>query len=197
MTTSNEDFINIVKEECRDNGISCYLRKGKYVKMSDNVKCGGWFDEDKKELVVAMGHIDSMGILVHEYSHMHQSIENIPIWKPSLEGCDKMDKWLSGKTVRNIDFYIDAVKYMELDNEKRSAKIIKKLGLDIDLDMYIKKANAYIHFYNWIKKTRRWSTPKNSPYKNPNLLSVMSTKFNMDYDTLPKKVEQVFKDENI
>jgi hypothetical protein len=45
--------------------------------------------------------------------------------------------------------------------------------------------------------TRRWSTPKNSPYKNEKVLGVMSTKFNMNYNKMSKKVFKVFKEENI
>jgi DNA polymerase-1 len=57
--------------------------------------------------------------------------------------------------------------------------------------------NSYIYFYNRIKKTRRWSSPSNSPYKNSKLLAVMPDKFQKTYKTTPKKIQRVFEKENI
>jgi hypothetical protein len=62
---------------------------------------------------------------------------------------------------------------------------------------YVKKANAYVQFYNWMLVTRKWSKPNNSPYKNKNLVAAMSNKFNMKYDSLSPKLEKIFKTENI
>jgi hypothetical protein len=194
---SNLQFIEHVKKECKKFNIKCSLRSGKYVKLSNSIRCGGWFDDEKKELVVAMGREDFMEILVHEYSHMQQSIEDVPCWRPGADSCAILDEWLNGKNVPNINSHIDNVRIMELDNEKRSVQLIKKYGLNIDLDLYIKKANAYMHFYNWLKESRKWSSPNNSPYKNANILNMMSTKFNMKYDVLPLKIKKVFIQENI
>ena len=81
---------------------------------------------------------------------------------------------------------------MELDNERRTAKLIKKWKLSIDLKDYIKKANAYIHFYNWMFHTRKWSSPTNSPYTNADIQAVMSTRFDMNYEELTPKVYEAF-----
>lgn len=86
---------------------------------------------------------------------------------------------------------------LELDNEKRSVKIIKKYGLSVDVDEYIQKANAYVHFYNYMKISRRWSKANNSPYTNPVLYPQMSTKFNMNYRTLEPWIEKIFREQNI
>jgi hypothetical protein len=105
--------------------------------------------------------------------------------------------WLDGKNIRNIDKHIAVARDLELDNEKRSVKVIKKFNLKVDLENYVRKANAYVIFYNWLRKTRKWSKPNNSPYKNENVKSAMSTKFNMNYKTLSPRLEKIFREENI
>jgi hypothetical protein len=190
-------FIEYVKGECKKYGVKCKLRPTKYVKMDGNVKCSGWFDEEVPELVVAMNRPDWIEILAHEYGHLTQWRENAPIWKEAVKSLPKVWGWLDGTNVRNIEKHIGVSRDLELDNEKRAVKIIKKFELKVDLEHYVKKANAYVQFYNWMLKTRKWSKPNNSPYKNKNLVEAMSSKFNMKYDTLTPKLEKIFKTENI
>jgi hypothetical protein len=190
-------FIEYVKEECKKYGVKCKLRPVKYVKMDGNVKCSGWFDEEVPELVVAMNRPDWIEILAHEYGHLTQWRENAPIWKEAVKSLPKVWGWLDGENVRNIQKHIGVSRDLELDNEKRAVKIIKKFELKVDLEHYVKKANAYVQFYNWMLITRKWSKPKNSPYKNKNLVEAMSSKFNMRYDTLTPKLEKIFRTENI
>ena len=77
--------------------------------------------------------------------------------------------------------YIGYTRDLELDNEKRAVRMIRKWKLSVDVDKYIKGANAYIHFYNWMGYTRRWSKPTNSPpyisrttAKSVSLLSIVT-----------------------
>ena len=190
-------FIQFVKDECRKYGVKCKLRPTKYVKMDGNVKCSGWFDEEVPELVVAMNRPDWIEILAHEYGHLTQWRESAPIWKEAVKSLPKVWGWLDGENVRNIAKHIGVSRDLELDNEKRAVKIIKKFELKVDLVHYVKKANAYVQFYNWMLVTRKWSKPKNSPYKNKNLVNAMSNKFNMKYDYLTPKLEKIFRTENI
>jgi hypothetical protein len=165
--------------------------------MDGNVKCSGWFDEEVPELVVAMNRPDWIEILAHEYCHLTQWVEGAPIWKKAEVSLGKVWEWLDGKNHRNIETHIGVARDLELDNEKRAVKIIKKFELKVDLENYVKKANAYVQFYNWMLVTRKWSKPNNSPYKNKNLVAAMSNKFNMKYDSLSPKLEKIFKTENI
>jgi len=190
-------FIQFVKDECKTYGVKCSLRPSKYVKMDGNVKCSGWFDEEVPELVVAMNRPDWIEILAHEYGHLTQWVEQVPIWKKAEVSLGKVWEWLDGKNCRTIEKHIAVARDLELDNEKRAVKIIKKFELKVDLVHYVKKANAYVQFYNWMLVTRKWSKPKNSPYKNKNLVDAMSNKFNMKYDYLTPKLEKIFRTENI
>jgi hypothetical protein len=196
--TRNEiKFIEHVKRECKKHDFKCSLRPVKYVKLTENIKCSGWFDEDTKMLVVSMNRPDWIEILAHEYSHFTQYIDQIPQWKKSSVSLGYLDDWLNGKKIKNIEYHIDNCRDLELDNEKRSVKLIKKFNLNVDLNNYVRKANAYLHFYNYIKISRRWSKPDNSPYKNKVVKSAMSTRFNMNYNNLSPRLEKIFREQNI
>jgi hypothetical protein len=192
MNKNAKDFIKFVKSECKSNGIKCDLRNTKYVKLSGNIKCSGYFDEEGPALVCSMNRPDSLEILAHEFGHFTQWIEQIDLWKAVNTSMPLVDDWLSGEEVPNIKKHLAVCRDLELDNEKRAVKIIKKFDLDIDIDRYIKKANAYIFFYTRLLATRKWCTPKNSPYSNNKIIEVMPTYFRRDYSIIPKKIEIIF-----
>jgi len=197
MTQKELNFIEFVKNQCFEYGVKCRLKNVTYVKLSGNIKCSGYFDSEVPELVVAMNRKDWIEILVHEYCHLTQWVEQIPLWNKSATSLGKIDIWLSGGEVKSINRHLGVARDLELDNEKRSVALIKEWGLKVDVEHYIQKANAYVQFYNYMGITRRWSKPGNSPYSNENLINEMPDKFNMNYKKMSKKVEKVFKQENI
>jgi hypothetical protein len=197
MNKKAKDFIKHVKSECKKYGIKCDLRKTKYVRLSGNIKCSGYFDEDEPALVCSMNRPDSLEILTHEFGHFTQWIENIDLWKKSMTSMPMVDEWLGGKDVPNIKKHLAVVRDLELDNEKRAVKLIKKFDLDIDIDTYIKKANAYVFFYTRLLATRKWATPQNSPYKNKRIIESMPAYFRKDYSKIPKRLETIFIEENL
>ena len=197
MEKKTKEFIKYVKGECKKYGVKCDLRNTKYVKLSGNIKCSGYFDEDQPALVCSMNRPDALEILAHEFGHLTQWVEQIDIWKKCMVSMPLVDEWLAGKDIPNIKKHLAVTRDLELDNEKRAVKIIKKFDLDIDIDNYIRKANAYVFFYTRLLATRRWATPANSPYSNKRLIGVMPKYFRKDYSTLPKKIEKVFIEENL
>jgi hypothetical protein len=48
-----------------------------------------------------------------------------------------------------------------------------------------------------MRKTRRWCSPNNPPYRNKNIVAAMPTTFRGKYDKLPKRFEKLFEQENI
>jgi hypothetical protein len=52
-------------------------------------------------------------------------------------------------------------------------------------------------FYNWLKQTRKWSNPNNTPYGNKRIVAAMPTNFKLDYSKLPKRFEKLYREENI
>lgn len=197
MTAKERRFVKYVRKKCKEYGVKCDLRRSKYVSLSDNIKCSGYFDESEPTLVVALNRPDWLQILVHEYCHLTQWVENCKVWVDGCEGVTKVDYWLQGENVKDIKKYLALSRDLELDNEKRSVELMKKWQFNIDIDEYIRKANAYIMFYNYLFYTRRWSDPKNSPYTNQNIISKMSNKFNMRYKSMSEKYKKLFQNENI
>ena len=199
MTKKTKLFIDHIKAECEKYGVTLQLRHVKYLKISNSIKCSGYFDESDRTIVCATNTRNWLEILVHEYAHMTQWLDDCREWSKMVkkDSVSKMDMWLSGYEVKDYKKHIDIVKYLELDNEKRSVQIIKKFGLEIDIDDYIRKANAYVQFYNHIKTTRRWSKPHNSPYTNKMVIGQMSNTFRMNYRKMSKKVSLVFEKSGI
>jgi hypothetical protein len=196
-TLLEKEFLRFVKDQCKKYGIKCKLKNVSYLKLSGNIKCSGYFCETEKVLAVAMDRADWIEILAHEYCHLTQWVDGVDVWKKGCTGLVKMDNWMNGSRVRDIKKYLGYVRDLELDNEKRAVALIKKWGLDVDLDMYIKKANAYVQFYNYIYHTRKWSNPKNSPYSNSVVVDAMSNKFNMKYSDMSNRVFKLFTQEKI
>ena len=195
--TATQQFVKHVRTECKTHGIKFVLKRSKNVVTPDKIKCVGYFDTDsKKELVVAGGDRNWLLTLVHEYGHLTQWVEGCKEWKDT-EKIDNIDDWLNGIDVPNPKKALAKTRDLELDNEKRSVKLIKKWELPIDIKVYIQKANAYVQFYNYIYYTRRWATPTNSPYRNPAIYGKMPTTFRMNYKTLSKKHMKVFEDSGI
>jgi len=146
-----------------------------------------------------MGKEDGLSILVHEYCHLTQWQDGFHLWKKAARAIPVIDEWLDGKYKRPdvLDRAFEISIGLELDNERRSVKMIKKWGLSIDTTDYVKRANAYLQFYNWLRKTRKWSKPGNQPYNNKRLVEAMPETFRMNYSKLPKKFETIYREENI
>lgn len=189
-------FLRHVRRVCEELDIKLDLRRARKIKLSPTIACSGYFDEESRVLAVAMKAPDALGILVHEYCHLTQYLDYLDgkfrLWKSATNALGKLDAWLSGEPITNLKRVITYSRELELDNEKRSVAMIQKWNLPVDLDDYIKKANAYVLFYNWMHKTRKWSVPSNTPYTNPLVLDTMSSKFNMKYTTLSRNVHKAF-----
>lgn len=192
MTSNDRKFVQYVKEQCALYGIKCVIRPVKYVKLSRNIQCGGWFDESEKVLVCASNRPDFLQILVHEFSHLTQWVEKCKPWVRGINGIGYVDEWLSGKDVPNIRKHLAYSRDLELDNEKRSVKHIKKFNLSIDVEDYIRRANAYVLFYNRLFITRKWATNKNSPYSNPLIYNKMPKTFRVNYTSSCSKYNKIF-----
>jgi len=197
FTEKQKEFVKFVKSECKKYGIKCDLRRGAYVKLSGNIKCSGFFDSDNKRLVVGMKNELAFDILVHEFCHLTQWAEQCEPWVNVGDSLNIVDEWLSGKDVDDIELHMGRARDMELDNEKRSVKMLKKFGFDDMVENYTRRANAYIQFYNYMLFSRRWSSPGNSPYKNERIIEAMSPKFNMKYGSLTPKLKKIFEQEGI
>ncbi len=196
-------FINDLKTITTKEGVKLLLSPEKGVEyVGGGFICNGYFDSDGKTLACALGKDVSQWliILLHESCHMDQWLDQVPAWTENL-GMENIDKWLGGDDnvdMNLIDEEIRTSMLVELDCEKRTVEKIKKYNLDsiINIDEYIQKSNAYILFYLWLRKNRRWYTIGKEPYNQAIVVSSMPKTFNIDYNTLEPNIEKVF-DENL
>jgi hypothetical protein len=199
-TKNDKAFIQHVKDECKRLGVKNHIKDVKYVKLSPTIRCSGYFDDgDEPILAASMGKDDGLEILVHEYCHLTQWQDGFHLWKKAGRALPVIDEWLEGKYKRpqTLNKAFEIAIGLERDNEMRSVRMINEWGLSIDTDKYIKRANAYLMFYNWLKQSRKWSKPGNQPYNNKRLVAAMPANFKMDYSKLPKKFERIYREENI
>lgn len=199
IITYNKDidnFIDFVRNDCKENKIEILFSLKSYViSEAENIKSNGFFCDVTKKLAVAirMSQDKWLKTFVHEYSHMQQWLKNKKLWKNGSIGCEKSFDWLLGNIeLKNPGKYLDMIKNLELDCEKRAVKNIKRFNLPLDVSMYIKSANCYVHFYNFMKQSRKWYKIGHEPYRNKNLIDLMPDNFDMDYSKIPKNSLKYF-----
>jgi hypothetical protein len=195
--SNSRQFVKYVREQCKLHGVKLTLKKSRYLILSDNARCSGYFDDEARELVVAGNHPEYLSILVHEFAHLTQWVDNCEPWRKLGDSLVKIHDWLGGKEVKGIKRALAKARDLELDNEKRSVKIIKEWNLSIDIKLYTQKANAYVQFYNWMYYTRRWCTVKNSPYRNKKIYTNMPTIFKMNYEEMSEKYKKLYQEAGI
>ena len=192
-------FIEDLKIYTKENNIKLVLSPEKGVKFSEGgILCNGYFDDITSTLACALGKDVSqwLVILLHESCHMDQWIEKVPEWTENV-GMDNIEKWLNGDdsvNMNNIDNEIRTSIIVEVDCEKRTVEKIKKYGLDsiINIDEYIQKSNAYVLFYLWMRKNRKWYTIGKEPYNIPDVVNVMPKTFDIDYTILDPNIEKEY-----
>lgn len=185
-------FIESVRNQCKENNIKFTLVNKKSV-LCDGTSCVGYFTSDPPELVCTTKRADFIPILVHESCHMDQWLED----PRPFEEDDVLDLWLGGKEYpqSRVNKSIKATIALELDCEKRSVKKIQDYTLDINIDQYIRGANAYILFYNFVKKNRKWYKKNCPPHNKEQVYENLPNKFmsNSYYYKLNPKIEKLFK----
>lgn len=188
---TDREFVDSVIAKADAHGIKMILSDTRSVKYG-LIECNGYFvDKPEAQLAVAWRqptYERSLRILVHESCHMDQWIERADVWNNTTVGdTDTMtilDLWFGHFVELSADQlarYSIASREIELDCERRAVEKIKQWNLPIDLDTYIREANAYVNFYNIFPLTRSWYTIGKEPYNVPYILEHMSTEFDMDY----------------
>lgn len=159
----------MVINELIDDDYSVFIHNKKMVDY-----CGGWFDSNKREFVVAMKNRLGFEILIHEYSHYLQWKDRKRFYNKKLKSVEIVFNWIDGKFFKKsiIEEAIREVIELEWDCEVNAMKKIISYDLSVNLNEYAQAANAYLMFYQYILETRLWC--KTSPY-NPKIMSMMPT----------------------
>lgn len=173
------DFIAKVKSKCEQHGIELQ------VDLSERIDINGWkvsgvfLEKDNpRKLGIAIGKPFEkwFAVFLHETSHMDQAIENASVWANYSALQLDFDNYLIGEPppsemVAAFENAVDVTVLMEADCEQRSLSKIKKYELPLDAKTYCKGANAYLLYYQWLKKRYLWY--KTAPYDIPEILEKM------------------------
>jgi hypothetical protein len=191
-----DKFISEMLEDCEKRGINVLISLEKYLK-DDGIKTNGYFDEDRKTLAISVNHAlkDWLCVLVHEYCHSLQYQEKDPIWINGGDSYNKFFEWLGGETrlsKKDLNYHCRKALMIELDCERRTVKMIKKYNLPISQSEYCRRASAYIYFYLFVKKMKRWYKIGKEPYRNDNILKLMPSNLDGSYSRLNKKILSLY-----
>jgi hypothetical protein len=197
MKKSFDDLVKHIKQECKKHNVTLKIGRGKTVKL-DTIRVGGYFDSESRVLTAASKSTHFKTLLAHEYCHLTQFNDKFPLWDLCGDSMGKIEQYINGESVPDIEEAISISRDLELDNEVRTSKLIDEYDLDIDKGLYIKQSNAYILFYNYMVHSKRWSKPGNAPYSNKRIIAAMSDKFDMDYTNIHNpKIIKLYQEEDI
>lgn len=147
--------------------------------------CSGWFDDKTREIAIACKREDWIAVFAHEYCHFTQFKDGM------FDGYDDdtLWDWLEGKDFPKevLDHVVQEAKDLEADNERRTVALLEKYAIPIDLSDYAKKVNAYLLFYNTVRRYRKWSSvgyPR--PYDVPEILARMEGEILEDFSDGPQ-----------
>lgn len=173
MTTKTDFIFKLSKILYLDN-FSVFLHNKEILENG----LTGYFDEESKEVSVAMRNPLSFEVFVHEYCHYIQWKEKI-FWD-SCTNYQDFFNWLDDGDLQLTDnqlinSFTDLIN-LEHDCEKRAIKLLKLNSIEyVDIDFYIRSANLYLWHYNFNKKFRK--KPKKPIYLYENLVKIMPNQF--------------------
>lgn len=174
------------------NGIELNLPDAPEVEYpgTSGIMCAGYFTGTKFACAMGKPTEEWLPIFAHESCHMDQYLEDPIKWK-EYDIIDQIDPWLEGKielTPEQLKEVIDKVIELELDCERRTVAKIYEWELELDLNEYIKRANAYLFFYRFVQLTRTWYGGVNAFYRNPEIVSLCPDTFLESYETVPQEI---------
>lgn len=161
---------------------------------------GGTFDEIDKTLEISIKDEGWLEILVHEFNHFLQWIEQDLIFLKISENGSNMSEqlwaWLDKEielSKERVSEIIQSIIDMELDCERRSVKMIKEFSLPIDIKEYIYTAYVYLNFYNYVKKHRTWFKQKVFLADIKEIRETKNIHLRGNFRRLPKGFEEIFR----
>ncbi len=155
MTPAPLILLDRVRRVTERLGIKLIMQGSEYLDGGNFV---GYFDDDKRELAVALGRGDWLYTLAHEYCHMLQWAEDL-FGADTNKACDLFEKWMDGKLEAdpaNVRQWVQEIVACELDCERRTVSLLTEEGLLQDRSDYIRKANVYAYQYELAARTRKW-----------------------------------------
>jgi len=201
MKQNDLDYIAATIDKAVKSNITVLLPSKKFSRENgESSAIAGYFSDDDRELLCCTKAPFKhwFGTFVHESSHMDQFLENSKAWRRlerkgpgTLDACDMFFAWLEGDKLESdtLKWATERTRDMELDCEKRTVQKIKDWGLSLDIEDYIRSANSYVLFYNFVRKHRVWTRPGKGVYRSPKIRNLIPATFDINYSILPKWYE--------
>lgn len=170
-------------------GVHVRLSPDRNIADEDGRESGGYFCGSTKVLAVATGGSTEawLGILLHEYSHVTQWVENNPLWR-AYRG--EMWRWLDGRKIDNPKAAVRSVQALEEDCERRTVRLIWELDAPVDVGNYCRAANAYLHFHNVMFDKRKWYRPGTVMQDIPALMAAANPRLDEDFRKTPPALRE-------
>lgn len=174
-------FIDSVIEFCLTHNLSLDVVEAHHVFIFDS-ECAGTFSARNDTLSIAVGvpFEDWFPVLVHEFCHANQFVDDREKFRLMDLSSDRVFEWTNGKDFTNqeLDQAFQDSTWLESDCEARAVEAIKAYDLDhiIEVNEYGQKGNAYAQFYQHLRNTREWYVTGKCPYKLPEVWSLFPTK---------------------
>jgi len=198
---TRDEFVKLVQEECKLHGVRFHRAPDVSI-GNPGGECKGWFgteDDDYTEYALSFAGGGSplvwFPVLVHEFCHMQQWLDNDPTWVKSEKATETFWDWIEGTEELSLGeirkqglLLLD----VELDCDRRAHSMIKELSLPIDPDWYAKQANAYVFFYHMVMKHRRWYKIGQEPYNVKKIINIMPIHLRGDHHTISNKMMKVY-----
>ena len=186
-------FLVHVVNTLRDADVTLKLSNTKTVLVEGTIRCSGTFDEEGRELAIAIRKSPRrwLEILVHEFGHFEQWRYDMPTWREayyrSEDASGMLDEWLNH--TRKLDGRILAIVLaktidVEVNCERRAIEIIKRFSLPINIQRYCQRANSYLNLYNWAALRQRWCPGTKPPYSVREIVDAMPSLLQNDYHTI-------------
>lgn len=196
-------FINHVVTTATTNGVQVCLENTKLIKACDDCDTAHGLFADVPHPVLKVACDNPFNVwfptLVHESCHMDQWIEQIPMWNESyvmgIDANDILDLWTNHKielTPDQRNVVIKSIRDIEVDCERRAIDKVNKFDLPINVEEYIKKANAYAYYYTVLGETRAWPC-EHEAYEIEEIWTKMPESYQDSYDVLPDNIREAFR----
>jgi len=190
-------FINETTKEMEDTGVKVSLPLSEYVELPDGLQCAGFFIDYPELLLKCARGKDAyewFQVYVHEYCHFTQWRDDIQewndLWIDDLYFDEFFCNWM-GDSPKEFDKdiinrFLDIGIAIEADCERRVVHLIENENLPLDIPLYARRANSYIHFYNYIRQNRKWYTPGLEPYNIEKVWSQFNPDIDNDFSPSPE-----------
>lgn len=174
-------FIDSVISFCLIHTLELDVVEDKHVLIFGSECAGSFSARNNDTLSVAVGvpFEDWFPVLVHEFCHANQYVDDRKKFRAMDISSDRVFEWTGGKDFSDQDLdqaFSDSI-WLESDCEARVMEAIKthRLGHLIEAAEYAQKGNAYAQFYQHLRNTRTWYVTGQCPYKLTEVWSLFPT----------------------